>query len=141
MAELRNCAECGRLFAYQGRNICSRCLEKEDEQYTIVRKYVRDHSGASIFEVADATGVEEDKILQFLRDGRLESKGFTNVLECERCGRQISSGRYCQRCLAELGNELKEALPADKHKDDQISHEDFTRRKNERMHIKEGNYK
>ena len=67
MADLRNCSECGRLFAYQGRDICSRCLEGEDEEYMVVRRYVRDHPGASVFEVADETGVEEEKILQFLK--------------------------------------------------------------------------
>lgn len=110
MAELRNCAECGRLFAYQGRNLCSKCLKKEEDQYNIVRRYVRDNPGASVFEVADATGIEEEKILQFLRDGRLQSKGFTEIMECERCGRRISSGRLCDSCLGQINNEIRDAI-------------------------------
>lgn len=114
MADLRNCPECGRLFAYQGRNLCRKCLEKEEDEYTVVRRYVRDHAGASVFEVADATGVEEEKILQFLRDGRLQSKGFAEIMECERCGRRISSGRLCDSCMGQLKNEIKGAIASPK---------------------------
>ena len=103
-ANLRNCSICGRLFAYQqGRTICSRCLDQEEEQYAIVRKYVRDHPGATVFEVAEETGVEEEIILQFLRDGRLQSRGFAEVLECQRCGKIISSGKYCSAMPAGSG--------------------------------------
>ncbi len=109
MADLRNCSECGRLFAYQGRDICSRCLEGEDEEYMVVRRYVRDHPGASVFEVADETGVEEEKILQFLKDGRLQSKGFAELQECQMCGRRITAGKYCETCVKRLDVQLKEA--------------------------------
>lgn len=107
MADLRNCPECGRLFAYQGRNLCKKCQEEEENEYLVVRRYVREHPGATVFEVAEETGVEEEKILQFLRDGRLQSKGLTSVLECERCGKKISSGRYCPQCIKELDSQIQ----------------------------------
>lgn len=134
MAELRNCPECGRLFAYQSRNLCSKCLEKEEHDYNVVRRYVRDHSGASIFEVAEATGIDEEKILQFLRDGRLQSKGFANVMECERCGRRISSGRLCDSCRAQLGNEMRGAISSTAPT---RPTQEPTGRRNDKMHILE----
>lgn len=132
MAELRNCAECGRLFAYQGRNLCSKCLKKEEDQYNIVRRYVRDNPGASVFEVADATGIEEEKILQFLRDGRLQSKGFTEIIECERCGRRISSGRLCDSCLGQISNEIRDVISGSTSR---ASKETSVSRRNDKMHI------
>ncbi|MGI5921536.1 MAG: TIGR03826 family flagellar region protein [Syntrophomonadaceae bacterium] len=108
--DLRNCPQCGRLFAYQGKNLCQKCLEKEDDEYIIVRRYVRDHPGASVFEVADATGVDEQDILRFLKDGLLHSRGFSASLECEGCGKRISEGRFCDSCRARLGAELKQAV-------------------------------
>jgi flagellar operon protein (TIGR03826 family) len=132
MAELRNCSECGRLFAYVGRNLCSKCLEQEEKDYTIVRRYVRDHSGASVFEVADATGIEEEKILQFLRDGRLQSKGFANIIECERCGTRISSGRFCDSCLGQLDKEIRGIISGNKQPVDRRTP---TNRKNDKIHI------
>ncbi|SHH09682.1 flagellar operon protein TIGR03826 [Thermosyntropha lipolytica DSM 11003] len=110
MAELRNCPRCGRLFAYQGRNLCKRCQEEDENEYLLVRRYVRDNPGATIFEVSEATGVEEEKILQYLREGRLQSKGLVAALECERCGRKITAGRYCPQCLKELESQIKSVV-------------------------------
>lgn len=111
MANLRNCSQCGRLFPYAGRNICGKCLEKEEEEFQLVRKYVRDHPGAGVLEVAEATEIEQDKILQFLRDGRLQSKGLTTSLACERCGVLISSGRWCEKCTNEVNAEIRGVVP------------------------------
>ncbi|MDD4802888.1 MAG: MerR family transcriptional regulator [Syntrophomonas sp.] len=110
-ASLRNCPECGRVFGYMGRNLCPDCLDKEEKIFQLVRKYVRDHPGDDIYEVAEAIGVEEEKILQFLRDGRLQSRGFQASLECERCGGRINSGRYCQSCREILDNSLRRVAP------------------------------
>jgi flagellar operon protein (TIGR03826 family) len=110
MDNIRNCPQCGKIFAYLGRNLCPACIEKEEEDYKVVRRYVREHPGASINEVAAATEVEEEKILAFLRDGRLHSKGIKIDLTCERCGKIITTGRYCAQCLNVLGSELQQVL-------------------------------
>lgn len=111
MSNLRNCSRCGRVFPYMGRNICPRCLEKEEDEYQVVRRYVRDNPGAGVIEVVEETGVEEDKILQFLRDGRLQAKGLTASLHCERCGQSINSGRFCESCINEVNAEIQGHLP------------------------------
>ena len=120
MAELRNCSQCGQVYAYLGRNLCPRCLEKEEEEFKVVRSFIREHSGATITETAEATGVDEQKILRFLREGRLISRGLqaSSTLECERCGRVLSEGRYCRDCREELDREIKQTLvkhPPRKH--------------------------
>jgi len=53
-------------------------------------------------EVAEALDVPMEKILQFLREGKLElSRENTNMLlDCERCGRSIPTGRYCSECAS-----------------------------------------
>lgn len=133
-ANLRNCSICGRLFAYQqGRTICSRCMEQEEGQYMVVRKYVRDHPGATVFEVAEETGVEEEIILQFLRDGRLQSRGFTEVLECQRCGTRIDSGKYCANCLHQLDSQLRGVISPGRAQ----PAPDVKRASRDRMHTKD----
>jgi len=112
MAQLINCPECGRLFAADGgRRVCSKCLEKEDSEYAVVRRYIRDHPGASVFEVAEETGVEEEKILQFLKDGRIQSSGYVEVTFCERCGKKIAGARFCENCRMQMNNEVLSAIP------------------------------
>ena len=103
----------------------------------MVRKYVRKHSGASVIEVAEATGVREEKILQFLREGRLISKGLraSVVFNCERCGIRIESGRFCRACAEELDSGLRQSL-----QDIGVQREErsLTHRGKDRMHIKSG---
>lgn len=121
MRNVRNCPECGRVFTYDGRrNLCPRCIENEEKQYALVRKYVKDNPGASITEVAEGTEVDEDLILRFLREGRLHSKGLeaANITsECARCGKQILTGRYCQDCLLKMAKELNKAAGGNQKKE------------------------
>ena len=112
MAELRNCPQCGRVFSYLGRNLCPRCLDKEEDEFKLVRHYIRENPGATITETAEGTGVAEQTILRFVRDGRLVSQGLRSsvVLECDRCGRSITEGRYCVSCQQELEREVRQTM-------------------------------
>lgn len=132
--DLRNCSECGSLFAYAGRNICNKCLDREEEEYKIVRRYVRDHPGASVFEVSQETEIEEEKILQFIRDGRLQSQGFKGSLQCESCGKAIGSGRLCEDCMLRRDKEFRNVLQsARKEKPKEV----ITKKGNEKIYIRE----
>ena len=107
--DFRNCPACGSIFRYQTRNLCPVCVEAEEKEFDIVRNYVRDHPGENIFQVSQATGVSEDKIIRFLRDGRLIARGISTegVLTCDRCGQTISEGRLCPACRGELSRDLQ----------------------------------
>lgn len=109
MADLRNCPRCGKLFAHIGRPICNRCIEEEEEEFKVVKEYIYKNPGATVFEVSDATGVSVDKIMRFLREERLEisSENSNLILECEKCGTPIKTGRYCEQCRVNLSNEMK----------------------------------
>lgn len=111
MADLKNCPQCGRVFASQGSRLCRKCMDQLDEEFVIVRQYVRKHPGADIMEVSQATGVKEELILQFLREGRLISRGFVSSLQCERCSAKITSGRFCFACLKDLDQQLQGVMP------------------------------
>lgn len=120
MADVRNCKKCGRIFQYDGINKkCDRCRKGEEEDFARVKEYLYDHPKATISEVAQETEVEEDLILRYLRQGRLEivGEGGSLVLDCERCGRSIKTGRFCDQCTHEMTAELKAAFkPADRPK-------------------------
>ncbi|MEZ0537215.1 TIGR03826 family flagellar region protein [Caldicellulosiruptoraceae bacterium PP1] len=104
---VRNCKRCGRVYLYNGSPICPQCQKEEEEDFKKVKDYLYDHPGASLPEVAKATGVSPDKILRFLKEERLEIIGESNiVLECERCGKSIKTGRLCEDCKNEVGNKF-----------------------------------
>lgn len=105
MAEIRNCKQCGRIFQYNGMSkICSRCHKKDDDQYQVVKEYVYDNRGATINEISEETGVDEDRILRYIRAGKLEIVGEDSsiLIQCERCGKGIRTGRFCDSCIEEL---------------------------------------
>ncbi len=107
--ELRNCPDCGKVFTFISRNLCPACIEKEEASFNKVEEYLEENTGATISEISRATGVAEEKIIFFLRAGRLVPIGGKHLLECESCGKPISSGRFCAGCQAVLSSSLREA--------------------------------
>ena len=108
--EVKNCPECGRLFNYIRTNLCQVCVKEAEEEFQIVRKYLREHPNVSILELSEATEISEEKIIQWIEEGRLESKLFKDApLKCEKCGTAIYSGRQCEPCGKGLLNDLSRA--------------------------------
>lgn len=105
--DLRNCASCGKVFLYRGKQYCPACIQLEEEEFERVREYLADHPGADVGEIEAATGVEAGRILHFLREGRLISSSPVPSLVCESCGDPIGGGRLCPRCLNRLNTGIK----------------------------------
>lgn len=113
---MRNCMRCGMMFQYSntGHVICPRCREEDMRDFDRVRDYVYEHKGATIMEVADELNIRPTIIEGFLRAGRLEIPNDSAVfLHCERCRKEIRSGRFCPDCAAQLTMEMKRALDFD----------------------------
>lgn len=101
--DLRNCPECGKVFAYITTNMCPACSKEEEQEFTKVKEYLYKNPKIGIYELAEATEVDEAKIIRWIREGRIEGKSFPGiVVPCERCGKPIPEGRYCQTCSNEL---------------------------------------
>jgi len=110
MAELANCLNCNAVFVKTVRNICQNCFKKEEEAFEIVYRFLmkRKNRQATIMEIVEATGVDEDLIIKFIKEKRLRTTQFPNLnYPCEKCGDPISSGRICKNCSEEMINELK----------------------------------
>lgn len=110
--DVRNCKRCGKIFTYRGMPVCQDCFESDEKDFEKVRDYLSNHPGASTMEVSTQTEIDVKTITRFLREGRLEAEGVTVIdsdLSCEKCGKPIGSGRYCDDCLKKMQAELKEA--------------------------------
>lgn len=112
MGDLRNCRRCGKLFVYTGIPLCRQCIDEDEEIFERVKEYIESHPKCTTMEVAEALDIPTEKILQFLREGKLElSKENTNILlGCERCGRPIPTGRYCSECASFIEQEFMKGL-------------------------------
>lgn len=108
--ELKNCPECGKIFAYVTVNLCPACLKVEEEEFQRVKAYLYKHPHTGVYDLAEATEVEEHKIIRWLKMGRLEGKRFTGIdYPCESCGRNIRTGRFCPKCTNELTKDFTQA--------------------------------
>jgi len=105
---VRNCRKCGRMFNYiAGMPVCPGCRDALEAKFQEVKEYIREHKGAGINEVAQACEVESSQITQWLREDRLElSADSAMMISCERCGTPIRSGKYCDKCRANMTSSL-----------------------------------
>lgn len=81
-----------------------------DKEFLIVKDYVYDHPDQNVIKVSLDTGIAVKKILNMLREGRLKIADTSGMITCMECGRDISSGKYCNDCLDKIEKELQNSL-------------------------------
>ena len=115
MNDIRNCRICGKIFNYvMGPVVCPRCKEKLEEKFQEVKKYIQDNHGADIPEVSEACDVDPAQIRQWIREDRLQFADDSPIMiPCEKCGKMIRSGRFCEQCKAEMTNTFRNAFTPD----------------------------
>ena len=101
------------MFNYiTGPVVCPNCREALEAKFQEVKQYIRDHKGVGIAEVSEACSVDAAQIRQWLRDDRLEvTEDSALMLNCEGCGAPIRSGRFCDRCRANMANTFGSKSP------------------------------
>lgn len=111
---VKNCRVCGRIYNYvAGPNVCPSCRDKMEAKFQEVKEYIRNHKGCGIQEVSEECDVEPAQIRQWLREDRLEvTEDSAIFLSCESCGGPIRSGRFCEKCQANMTKGFKDVLSA-----------------------------
>ena len=109
--EVRNCRECGKMFNYtSGMQICPICMKKMDEKFNEVKQYIYDNPGVGIQQVSEEMEVSVKLLKKWVREERLTFMEGSGVgIDCERCGRTILSGRFCEECKRKVTNQLDHA--------------------------------
>ena len=105
---LAKCKRCGKLFNKMlDKNVCPACMEKEEEEFQKVRDFLKRYPEKKLEEISEGTEVDKKVILDFIREGRLqlaeiEVEEGSALLVCERCGKPITTGRFCEDCRKKL---------------------------------------
>lgn len=103
---VRNCKRCGKMFNYiTGDPICPSCKEEREAKFQEVKKFVQDNKQATLNEIVEVCGVEAKVVKQWVREERLFFTDDSPVkINCEKCGCQIPTGRYCDKCKKDTAN-------------------------------------
>lgn len=111
--ESRICRFCHRRFNGFSAT-CPECVNELDGKYIIVRNYLdKNRDGVNnVKSIADASGVDEKSLLYLIREGRLILKGEAATVSCLKCGAPIYSGKYCEKCKADLVRKLESTRDA-----------------------------
>lgn len=101
------CHRCKNFYKCNGlpAKCCPECALKDEQDYQIVRRYVKDNPGSLIHNVETNTGISKEKILNYLREERLEIVGNTiSFLKCSKCSKTIYTGTICEECRRKYGD-------------------------------------
>lgn len=105
---LTYCPRCNKLFAKGIRDVCNNCVLEIEKEYERVASYLREHKGANIHDVSEATGVSVKQITKFIREGRISTANMPNMtIPCEVCGLPIHEGNLCGSCRSKLQRDMK----------------------------------
>jgi len=103
----KNCPRCGKAFSSSMEIVCPACVKKEAEMFERVYEYVKENPNCSISEVSEACEVSTKRILQYIREGRIEaSSGMQDDVVCSQCGVPIRTGRMCGKCLSATSSKV-----------------------------------
>ena len=107
----RNCRKCGRMFNHTfGEPLCPVCREKNEDVFQRVKKFVQDNHQAMMNEIVEACDVDVKQIKQWIREERLFFADDSPVkINCEACGTQIATGRFCDNCKKDTLNSMSNA--------------------------------
>lgn len=106
--DVRNCKKCSALFNYDGNPLCPKCSKEMEDKFRDVKEYIRENPTSSIAVVAEETEVPIQQIKRWIREERLTfTKESGVVIQCEKCGASILTGRYCKDCKKLMANKLE----------------------------------
>ncbi|MDR3092001.1 MAG: flagellar protein [Clostridiales bacterium] len=109
--EMRNCVKCKRPFTYRGVPICQDCEKDEEKVFDEVRTYIKQHPDVTLAVVSEVTGCSHKKILRWIKEGRIEiSQASFGEIACESCGKPITKGRYCEKCVIKINNQVSDTF-------------------------------
>jgi len=108
--QLGNCSTCGEVFAKGLREVCPACFKKEEEAFELVYRFLmkRKNREATLDEVVEATGVEKDLIIKFIKQNRIRTSQFPSLAyPCDMCGEEIIEGKLCENCSKGIKDDMK----------------------------------
>lgn len=71
---IRTCQRCKKLLThcYEVSSLCPDCIDRDKEDYRLVKEYIQSHANTNIYEVSQETGVSLKVIMRFINEDRVQ---------------------------------------------------------------------
>lgn len=116
--QLENCRSCGALYLRDQIDCCLDCYRENEEAFKKVDAFLKnpEHRNASIEDVNAFTGVSMNKVVEFLREGRIFAADYPLLgYPCAHCETLISRQLLCGDCQRAFRNEAQAILNDAQH--------------------------
>lgn len=71
LSEYGFCSSCGKVKEDQSLTHCMECYKKERSDYEMVREYIRKNPNSNAMNVAQGTGVDISKVMNYIKEKSL----------------------------------------------------------------------
>lgn len=78
-SNIDTCERCGKMIVLTKYTLCYDCRQLEKAEVDKAVAFLATHRGATLQNVADATGVDPQLILRLIRGGRVEASAKENL--------------------------------------------------------------
>lgn len=73
MREVKNCKRCHMIFStYDDAMLCKKCQDIEEETFKLIRDYLYDNPGTSIYDLSAKFNISTKRLGEYLRNDRLQ---------------------------------------------------------------------
>jgi hypothetical protein len=91
-ASIGACERCGRAIVLNKFTLCYDCRHQEKLDVDKALDYLKEHRGATLNQVAEATGVDAQLVLKLIRGGRMEVVAQERLKRMEALARNSGKG-------------------------------------------------
>ena len=96
----KSCSMCGRTMPIDyEKDFCPAC--EDDALFKEIREYIRTHE-VTEFELAEVFNISQNKVRNWIKEGRIEYVTSENKMvntRCQRCGAPVTFGTLCTDCM------------------------------------------
>lgn len=102
--KIAHCARCRGLFVRIRFEVCDRCLDDEEADYTRINDVLVSNKGLTVEQVAEKAEVTTACVLRMLERGLIVNEKIAENIKCGRCGAPAisASQQLCTACLQDL---------------------------------------
>ncbi|MEX2461886.1 MAG: hypothetical protein WD469_11445 [Paenibacillaceae bacterium] len=105
--EVQNCPICGNIFRKTTWPICQECKKTMENELSKCIEFIRRNRQTTMSQLIDQTGVDEQNIIKYIRDGKINIMDLPNLsYPCDLCESPIRKGNLCYKCRLKLNTDI-----------------------------------